>query len=130
MIIGGINVFHYQQIACLAQEGARCASVRGSGFQRDTDCDSPTTSQILEVAIQPLAVTLNPEKLEVKVEWIDQASGIVYDWDPAEKYVTSVTPQGNEVTNTVRVTVSYQFTQFLFGGGGTMKATCEIPLLN
>ena len=53
LIVGGLGVFHYQQTACLAQEAARWASVRGGDYQKDTDQASPTTQQILQQVTEP-----------------------------------------------------------------------------
>src|SRR5438093_1249278 len=103
VIVGGMGVFHYQQAACLAQEAARYASVRGGGYQRDTNQDSPTTAQILQ-AVLPFAPTLDAEHLSLTVLWVDQGTGTGSDWDAASKDVKSITPGGEYVSNTVRVT--------------------------
>ena len=36
MIVGGLGVFRYQQVASLAREGARYASVRGTQYATNT----------------------------------------------------------------------------------------------
>jgi Flp pilus assembly protein TadG len=115
IIFGGIGIFRYQQTSCLAREAARWTSVRGADYQRDTDLPLPTTNDIWAQAVLPLAVDMDPSQLTMKVEWIDKASNQVFDWNAAPKDVWSLTPLGEYVTNTVRVTISYQWTTSLFG---------------
>jgi Flp pilus assembly protein TadG len=128
LIVGGIGVFRYQQVALLSQEASRWASVRGADFQKDADAPSPTRDQILQQAALPLAVGMDPSQLSLQVQWIDQGNGTVQDWDSAPKYVKSQTPKGEWVTNTVRVTVTYQWAPGLLVGPLTLTSCCEGPM--
>ena len=130
LIVCGFGVFRYQQVACLSREGARWASARGGDYQKDTKLNSPTRQEIIDRAVLPLAVGMDPEKLTVQVEWIDRGSGTVWDWDAALKDVRSITPDGEYVSNAVRVTVSYQWSPGLFWDPVTVRSVCEMPMSN
>jgi Flp pilus assembly protein TadG len=128
LILGGMGVFRYQQVACLAQEAARYACVRGGDYQDDNNQDSPSQDQILQQAVLPMAVGMDPGSLSLHVQWIDQGTSTVQDWDAASKDVKSLTQQGEYVTNTVRVTVTYQWSPGLFIGTTTLQSVCEVPM--
>jgi Flp pilus assembly protein TadG len=128
-VICGMAVFRFQQVACLAREAARWASVRGADFQRDTNSESPAQQDILQQVVLPLATGMATEQLTLQVQWIDQGSGIIYDWDSATKDVRSVAASGDYVTNTIRVTVVYQCApSFFWMSPLDLKSTCEIPM--
>jgi Flp pilus assembly protein TadG len=128
LIVGGIGIFRYQQVACLAQEAARWASVRGGDYQKDTDQNSPTQAQIRDQAVLPLAVSMDTNQLSVQVEWVDQGSNTSTDWDAATKDVKSLTPQGEYVNNSVRVTVTYNWSPGILIGPLTLSSQCEVPM--
>ncbi|OWK44530.1 TadE/TadG family type IV pilus assembly protein [Fimbriiglobus ruber] len=127
-LIGGIGVFRYQQVACLAQEGARWASVRGGDYQKEMNLTPPTKQQIVTQAVMPLAAGMNSAGLTVDVVWVDQGSGIAWDWDLATKDVRSITSSGVYVSNTVRVTVTYQWAPGILTDTITVQNVCEIPM--
>jgi Flp pilus assembly protein TadG len=128
LIVWGTGVFNYQLVACLAREGARWTAVRGDFYQRDLGASSPTTQDVLQQAVLPFALGLDPAALSIQVQWVDQATGVVQDWDASPKAVQSITPLGECVTNTVRVTVTYQWTPGLLLGSMTLSSTSEIPM--
>ena len=129
LILGGMAVFRYQQVACQARDAARWAAVRGTDWAAETNQSSPTKEQILQQAVLPLAAGMDTSKVALQVQWIDQATGTAVDWDSAGKDVRSMTAGGKAVTNTIRVTVTYTFGQDLFLPGTlTLTSTCEIPM--
>ncbi len=129
LILGGIGVFRYQQVALLAHEGARYASVHGEQWARTTDRRSPTEAEIRDQAVLPLVTGLDPKDITVHVEWVDQSSGAVMDWDDSSKAPTSKTSSGDDVTNRVRVTVTYRWTPWLFVKVPVdMKSVAEVPM--
>lgn len=128
IVAGGINVFHYQQVAGLAREGARYASVRGADFMKGENQNSPTQSQIVERAILARTIGMDPAAITVTVEWIDRGTGTVHPWDTAGKDVRSITASGEYVSNTVCVTVSYTAAYGVFGDPVTLRGTCEMPM--
>lgn len=130
LTVGGIGVFRYIQVAGLAREGARWTSVRGGGYQRDTNLPSPTAQQIAEQGIYPYGAGIDPAALVVRVEWVDRASNTATDWDAAPKDVRSITPAGETVTNAVRVTVTCQWLPGPLGNVTAFSSVCETPMSN
>ncbi len=128
LIIGGMGVFRYQQVACQAREAARWASVRGSDWANTTDQPSPTQKQIFDQAVAPFTAGMDTSKIAIQVQWIDQASGQIYDWDSGKRHPKSV-KSGDYVTNKVRVTITYQWSPgLLIVGPLYLKSCSEIPM--
>lgn len=93
LVVGGFGIFRYQQVAALAREGARWASVRGPQYQRRNRQPAPTSADVFNNAIRPKAVSLNPQQLTYAVEWDADATTVAvtvnYDWVP-ERYLFPV----------------------------------------
>jgi Flp pilus assembly protein TadG len=130
LIVGGIGVFRYQQVGCIAREGARWASVRGADYAADTGLASPTTQQIISNGVLPLAVSMDPTRITVQVEWIDQSSNTAWNWDASPKNVRSITATGEYVTNTVQVTVTYVWSPGIFWDPMTLQSVTQMPMSN
>jgi Flp pilus assembly protein TadG len=129
MVIGGMGVFRFQQVACQAREAARFASVHGGDFQLFTNAVSPTEKEIFQQAVEPMGAGMAVESLTLQIQWLDQSTGKAYAWDSASKDVLSITALGEYVTNTVRVTVSYQWMPGFLGIGPlSLQSTSEIPM--
>ena len=129
LIVGGLGVFRYQQVACQAREAARWASVRGSNWAKQTGNTSPTAAQIAQQAVAPLTAGMDPTKLTVQVQLVNLVAGTVTDWDPATKAVVTLNNAGASVTNRVRVTVTYRWSpEFFFVGSLNLKSVSEIPM--
>src|SRR3954454_1474362 len=90
ILVGGVGVFRHQQVAGLAREGARWASVRGGQYYKETGQAPPTKQQIADAAVRPLAVGMDPAAVAVQVEWVDKGTNTATDWDAAPKDVWSV----------------------------------------
>ena len=105
-IVGSLGVFRYQQVAALAREGARWASVHGGQYAQETDNPAATPEDVYREAIQPLAVALNPARLSYEVTWDENNMPLSVD----EDYET---PRGNTVT--VRVSYEWFPEAYLFG---------------
>lgn len=129
-ITGGFGVFRHQQVTCLASEGARWASVRGTVYETDSALTAPTRQQIVDQAILPRAVGIGASELDVKVEWIDRGTNTAYDWDASPKTLRSVAPSGEYVTNAVRVTVTYRWSAAILWGTTELRGVCERPMSN
>ncbi len=108
LIVGGIGVAQYQQVACQAREASRYASVKGTSWAAATGKTSPTAAQIASAAVLPFAAGMDPSQLTVRVQWIDGTTGNAVDWDSSTKSPTTQTSNGT-VANLVRVTVSYNW---------------------
>jgi Flp pilus assembly protein TadG len=131
IIIGGMGVFRYQQVACQAREAARWTAVRGSDWRHQTGKPFPTTNDILNKAVLPYAAGMNPKSLSLQVEWIDEVNGKgkAEDWDSAAKHPKSVDNDNRSVSNRVRVTVTYQWSpEFFIVGAIKLRSTSEIAM--
>src|SRR5262245_37729382 len=47
LIVGGMGIFRYQQVAWLAREGARYASVRGADYKKEVSGATAATAQTI-----------------------------------------------------------------------------------
>jgi Flp pilus assembly protein TadG len=98
LIFGGLGIFRYQQMAALAREGARWASVHGDAYARETGNPATTAHDVFKTAIQPKAVALYPNCLNYTVTWSpDQRAGstvtvtLSYRWVPEAFYNGAIT---------------------------------------
>lgn len=129
IVVGGMGVFRYQQVAGQAHEAGRWASVRGSDFHKNTGQKSPTKDQIFQQAVVPLLAGMDANSLSMQVVWVNQNTGQALDWDKAPKDPQTLTKTGDYVTNTVRVTVTYRFSPALFFLGSIqLTSTSELPM--
>lgn len=108
LIVGGLGVFRYQEVAALAREGARYASVRGTRYEFSTGQKAATPANVYDNAIKPKAVALDLSKLSCNVTWSpgNDPGGLVtvrvtYRWLP-EAFLG-----GMDLTSTSTMTVSY-----------------------
>lgn len=128
LLTGGMGVFRYQQVACLAREAARRASVCGADYQKETNQTSPTQAEIIQQSVTPLAVGMDPASLNVTVQWMNQATNTTQSWDSAPKDVKSINASGEYVTNSVSVTVTYTWAPGLFLGPVTLTSVSQVPM--
>jgi Flp pilus assembly protein TadG len=131
----GLGIFRYQQVATLAREGARYASVHGSQYVAVTGNATMTAANIYTNAILPLAVGLNTSNLTYTIQWGTYASGTWAwtSWDSSSQlptsYNTQSTPPGEPIYNSVKVTVSYQWTPEMYITGPiTLRSISEMPM--
>jgi len=101
LIVGGIGILRYQEVASLAREGARYASVRGAKYEQVTANPAATPQDVYNDAILPNAVALDPNQLSYSVTWF-----------PDKKQASQVTVQ-----------VTYQWIPEAFLGGITLSST-------
>jgi Flp pilus assembly protein TadG len=128
LMVGGTGVFHYQQVEFQACEAARWASVRGSDYRKQTNQTSPTQQQILQQAVLKYAPNMDPTAISIQVEWINNATNTTMAWDASPKDVRSITASGEYFTNTVRVTVQYQYSPGMFWSPMTIQSVSEAPM--
>ena len=88
-IIAAVGVFRYQEIAAVAREGARYATVRGQRYEFQTGNKAATPQEVYEQAILPRAVALDTKQLTYSVTWSpDNRQGgtvtvqVNYHWIP------------------------------------------------
>jgi Flp pilus assembly protein TadG len=116
LIIGGLGVFRYHQIACLAREAARHACVHGLDYQRETGQPAATQDSIKQDVVLANAAGLTPSRLTCTVTW--DKSNI-----PQE-----MLPDKTVRTNIVTVTVSYDWIPEGLFGRVTLSSTSKMPM--
>lgn len=126
IIAGGLGVFRYQQVANLAREASRYASVHGTDWEADQGASPCQSADIIANAVTPLAGGL---PVTVNVYWISGTTDTAYDWDTKTHRPTGTGPYGDTVSNRVRVTVSYQwFPEILVTGPVNLTSTSEVAI--
>jgi Flp pilus assembly protein TadG len=120
MIIGGLGIFRYQEVAALAREAARYASVHGAQYQKETGNPAATAQDIYNNAIAPNMVGLDPSQLSYSVSWNSDN----YPYHTA----TNSNGQAVAVTNTVTVKITYQWIPESYLGGITLTSTSVMPM--
>ena len=141
VIIGGMGIFRYQEMAHLAREAARYAGVHGGQYAQENaqaiqqgTLPDVTEDYLITQVVKARAVNLNPSNLQVTVS-VNTPNG-TYDWDNTgstnNRWPTTTVTQGGstvEVTNTVQVTVTYQWYPELFLAGPlTLTSTSVVPM--
>ncbi len=121
MCVISLGIYYYQQVASLAREGARYASVHGTQYAADTNNAPATAADIYNNAILPMAVGLNTGSLSYAVSWNTSNS--------PTSYSTTSTPPGAPVNNSVSVTVTYSWTPELYLTGPiNLTSTSVLPM--
>ena len=119
IIVGGLGVFRYQEVAALAREGARWASVHGGQYAKETKQPAATPEDIYASAIAPSMVGLDPVKLSYSVTWNRNNMPLWVDNNVED-------PTGNTVT----VTVTYQWIPEIYlAGPFTLTSTSTAQML-
>ena len=125
LIVMGFGIFRHHEVASLAREGARWASVHGGQYTQENNPPSQnlpftTADDVYQKAILPKAVSLDSARLNVQVTWDDAMEMPTYlDYTrnpPAWK------------TNIVTVTVTYQWIPEALLGGMTLSSTAKMPV--
>ena len=98
-IVIGMGVFRYQQVAYLAKQGSRWASVHGATYQSEQGKAAPTSSDVLAY-VKTRATGLNPALLTCPTFTMTTGTGA-----------------------TATVTISYQWTPEMYAATATLKST-------
>ncbi len=114
LLIGALGIFRYQQVARLARDASRWASVHGTQYAQDTKNTAATATDVYNNAIAPKATGLKAANLTYSVTW--SSSNSPY-------HTATVNGSKVNVANTVTVTVSYQWIPEAFLGGLTLSST-------
>jgi len=114
LIIGGVGISDYQQVAYLAREATRYASTHGAKYAADTKNTAATATDIYNNAIVPHAVGLNLNQLHYSVTW---------NTSNAQYHSVTVGGVTTNVANTVSVTVTYTLAANAYLGGITLSST-------
>jgi Flp pilus assembly protein TadG len=141
MVVCALNVAAYQQAAYLAREGARFASVHAGVYQTENasaisagTLPNVTSTYITTNVITPKAVNLDTTQLQVAVNFNTSAGS--FGWDDTTNNggrmpYSTTTNNGTtyNVTNTVSVTVTYQYVPVWYlTGPVTVTSTSVMPV--
>lgn len=108
MIVGGLGVFRYQEIASLAREATRFASVRGEAYAQATGKTAATSQDVYDGAIRPNAVGLDVSKLTYDVTWSpDKRQGSTVTVRVTYRWVPEAIFGGMDLTSTSSALMSY-----------------------
>ncbi len=70
IVVMGLGIFRYNQVASLAHAGARWASVHGKVYDQQNNRNSAvSTTDLYNEVIQPQAVGFDPSKLTYNLTW-------------------------------------------------------------
>ena len=106
IILLGIGVFSYQQVAHIAREASRWASVHGAKYAQETGNPAATPADVYNSAIVPQAAGMGVGSLGYSVSW---------DTSDAQTRTVIVNNTVQTVSNNVSVTVTYTWNTGLFG---------------
>jgi Flp pilus assembly protein TadG len=139
IIVGGLGIFRYQQVAHLSREAARYAAVHGGMYQSENAAaiaagtlPNVTDNYLTQNLVVANAAAMDTSQLSVQVTFNNQSGS--YDWDDTanngDRYPFEENAQGtHNVTNTVSVTVTYQWLpEFFFSGPITISSTSVMPM--
>jgi Flp pilus assembly protein TadG len=121
VVVMGMGIYRYQQVAALAREGARYASVHGTQYAADTGNAAATDVDIYNNAILPLAFGLGANRLSYSVTWNTTNSPTSYN--------PNSIPPGAPLNNSVNVTVTYNWIPELYVAGPiNLTSTSTMPM--
>lgn len=117
LLVGGLGMFRYQQVAYLAREASRWASVHGTQYATDTKNTAATAATVYSTVIAPDATGLDLTQLTYSVTWTTSN---------AQTHTATVGGVQVTVANTVTVTVNYHWIPEAYLGGMTLtsSSTC------
>jgi Flp pilus assembly protein TadG len=116
--VAGLGVHRYNQLAYLARQGSRWASVRGPQYQADQNKSAPTASDVMTNAVVPYLSGINQGDLTPTLTWNTNATPATvsfkldYTWLP-EMSLTSIfntssaSPQPVTFTSTSTQLITY-----------------------
>ncbi len=120
LMIGAGGIFRYSQLASLAREGARYASVHGGQYAQENNTTVPTPDQIFNNVIAPMAVGFDTTQMGYSITYNTGS----YPYHTTTDSNGNVTP----IQNTVTVTLTYTWVPETFLGGVTMSSTSVMPM--
>jgi Flp pilus assembly protein TadG len=119
LVVGGIGIFRYQELASVAREASRWASVHGAQYQQDTGYPAATAQDVYNNVIAPNAIDFDLSQLSYSVNW---------NTDNRPYHTIISNNQVVPVRNTVTVTLTYQWIPEMYLGGYTLTSTSTLPV--
>lgn len=120
LIVGGLGVFRYQQVAHLAREATRYASTHGGQYQLDgmpakTGVPQVLTNADIQAYVATKTVALDPAYVTVNISYSAPASIVPNNIPTYLDTNPNLVPPGQKVfQNYVTVTVTYQWMPEVF----------------
>ncbi len=114
MVVGGLGIYRYQQVARLARAASRYASVHGTQYASDTGNSAATATDVYNNAIVPNAAGLDTKKITYSVTWSTSNS---------PTHSTTTNGVTTTIANTVTVTVNYSWIPEAYLGGITLNSS-------
>ena len=120
LLVGAAGMFRYSQLASLAREAARYASVHGGQYAQEAKVTAPTPADIYNNVVLPRAEGFDTSQLNYSITY--NSSNFPYH--------TTLDANNNVVPiqNTVTVKLTYQWVPEAFLGGVTLSATSVMPM--
>jgi Flp pilus assembly protein TadG len=112
IIMLGISVFRYQQVAHAAREGARWAAVHGAKYAEETGNTAATPEDVFTNSILPQMAKVPASTLTYSVTW-DQNNKQSYTYLYTNPTTGETSIRSRQ--NTVSVTVRYTWDTGFFG---------------
>jgi Flp pilus assembly protein TadG len=119
MLVGGMGIFRYQQLAHLAREASRWASVHGADYAKNTGNTAATAADVYNTIIAPNASAMNLGRLSYSVTW---------DTDNRPYRTVVSNNQVVRVNNTVTVSITYNWIPEYYLRGVILGASSCTPM--
>lgn len=135
LIVGAMGVFRFQEVAHLAREGARYASVHGykyssAGLPASTGVAEVTSSTQVRDYLLPKATLLNASNLTISTTWsVPSGYTPINVISYTDTNPSLVPPAQVVINNYVSVTVAYQwFPELYFFGPYNLTSTSTMQM--
>ena len=116
LLVAGLGVFHFQQVAMMAREASRWASVHGTDYAAVTGKAAASSTDVYNQAIKPYAVGLDLNHLTYTVTW---------DTSNRPWHEATVNGESVQISNTVTVTVNYNWIPQAYLGAINLTSTSK-----
>jgi Flp pilus assembly protein TadG len=135
LLIGGMAIYRYQQVAHLAREGSRYASTHGGQYHLDgidaqTGVPQIASSADLQAYLATKTVGLDPSGLTITISWSAPPQYLPSNMPSYDDTDPTLVPPGQiTIYNYVTVTVSYQWMPEMYLSGPiTLTSTSTIAM--
>jgi Flp pilus assembly protein TadG len=119
LMVGAMGVFRYLQVAALAREGARYASVHGNQYAQENNTTAATQTDIQNYVVDN-SISMDTTQLNTAVSWNTSNTQYHNTLDANNNIVP--------VQNIVSVTVTYTWIPEMYLGGITLSSTSNTPI--
>jgi Flp pilus assembly protein TadG len=135
LIVGGMGIFRYQEVAHLAREGSRYASTHGGQYTIDgipakTGVPAIATSANMRTYLLTKTVGLDPNNLTVSISWDAPAQYLPRNMPSFDNTDPNLQSPGQvTIYNNVTVTVSYVWMPEIYLAGPiTLTSTSTVAM--